>query len=387
MNKKATLVTTPSENQEIVHVNLSKRSYDIAITSGQQDSLVSLLPGWLEKSRFGFHGTGKIILVTDDNVRPLFAEKMESSLKQAGWQTKLHSLTPGEKSKSLDSISKMYDELVNLKADRQTVVIAIGGGVIGDAAGFLASSYTRGLPFVQMPTSLLAQVDSSVGGKVGINHAQGKNLIGAFYQPVGVFIDTDVIQTLPDRDFHSGLAEVVKYGVILDQEFFDYLETNTEGILKREAEVLRHIIARSCQLKADVVEKDEEERTGLRAVLNYGHTFAHAYEALCGYGELMHGEAVSIGMVDASRLAEKRGLIDSESTQRQIDLLTKLNLPVSLPEGSNLDTGKILDRMLLDKKVVGGKLRFVLPDRIGHVEVFTDIDVEDVKSVLERDSV
>ncbi len=387
MNKKATLVTTPSENQEIVHVNLSKRSYDIAITSGQQDSLVSLLPVWLEKSRFGFHGTGKIILVTDDNVRPLFAEKMESSLKQAGWQTKLHSLTPGEKSKSLDSISKMYDELVNLKADRQTVVIAIGGGVIGDAAGFLASSYTRGLPFVQMPTSLLAQVDSSVGGKVGINHAQGKNLIGAFYQPVGVFIDTDVIQTLPDRDFYSGLAEVVKYGVILDQEFFEYLEANTEGILKREAEVLRHIIARSCQLKADVVEQDEEERTGLRAVLNYGHTFAHAYEALCGYGELMHGEAVSIGMVDASRLAEKRGLIDSESTQRQIDLLTKLNLPVSLPEGSNLDTGKILDRMLLDKKVVGGKLRFVLPDRIGHVEVFTDIDVEDVKSVLERDSV
>jgi 3-dehydroquinate synthase len=387
LNKKAILVTTPSENQEIVHVNLSKRSYDIAITSGQQESLVSLLPGWLEKSRFGFHGTGKIILVTDDNVRPLFAENMENSLKQAGWQTKMHSLTPGEKSKSLGSISKMYDELVNLKADRQTVVIAIGGGVIGDAAGFLASSYTRGLPFVQMPTSLLAQVDSSVGGKVGINHAQGKNLIGAFYQPVGVFIDTDVIQTLPDRDFHSGLAEVVKYGVILDQEFFEYLEKNTEGILKREAGVLRHIIARSCRLKADVVEQDEEERTGLRAVLNYGHTFAHAYEALCGYGELMHGEAVSIGMVDASRLAEKRGLIDSESTQRQIELLTKLNLPVSLPEGSNLDTGKILDRMLLDKKVVGGKLRFVLPDQIGHVEVFTDIDVEDVKAVLEREDV
>ena len=202
------------------------------------------------------------------------------SLRRAGWHTGRVDLEPGEQAKSLPVVSRLYDALVELKADRRTVVVAVGGGVVGDTAGFAAATYARGIPFVQVPTTLLAHVDSSVGGKVGINHPQGKNLIGAFHQPLGVFIDTATLATLPDRDYRSGLAEVVKYGVILDEEFFDFLESNIAGVNRREPEILRRIIARSCRLKADVVEKDEFEVTGLRALLNYGHTFAHAYEAL-----------------------------------------------------------------------------------------------------------
>jgi len=237
---------------------------------------------------------------------------------------------------------------------------------------------------VQVPTSLLAHVDSSVGGKVGVNHPQAKNLIGAFYQPLGVFIDTSTLETLPERDYRSGLAEVVKYGVILDAQFFQYLEQNIEGLNQRTADVLRTVIARCCELKAEVVEQDEHERTGLRAILNYGHTFAHAFEALCGYGELMHGEAVSIGMVYASYLAEKLNLISHQETERQIQLLQVLGLPVSLPEGTQLNTEDIMDRMKLDKKTVGGQLRFVLPTCLGRVEVFKEIPEELVREVLEQ---
>jgi 3-dehydroquinate synthase len=196
----------------------------------------------------------------------------------------------------------LYDQLVDMAADRRTIVVAIGGGVTGDLAGFVAATYARGLRFVQVPTTLLSMVDSSVGGKTGINHPRGKNLIGAFHQPIGVLIDLTTLTTLPDREYRSGLAEVVKYGVILDHEFFDYLEKNVEGLNARTPEVLRHVVARSCELKADVVRQDEYETTGLRAVLNYGHTFGHAFEALSGYGGLLHGEAVSIGMICASRL-------------------------------------------------------------------------------------
>ena len=254
--------------------------------------------------------------------------------------------------------------------------------MVGDAAGFLAATYARGLPFVQVPTTLLADVDSSVGGKVGINHPRAKNLIGAFHQPIGVFIDTAVLSSLPDREYFSGLAEVVKYGVILDADFFKYLEEHAAALKNRDAVVLRHAIARSCRLKADVVEKDEYERTGLRAVLNYGHTFAHAYEALVGYGELLHGEAVSIGMVQASRLAERIGLIDPTITQRQVELLQTLGLPTSAPESTQWTIDDILDRMRLDKKTLAGQLRFILPTRMGHVQLFDDVAEEEVRAVL-----
>ena len=270
-----------------------------------------------------------------------------------------------------------------MKADRRTVVVAVGGGVIGDLAGFVTATYARGIPFVQVPTTLLAQVDSSVGGKVGINHPQGKNLIGAFYQPLGVFLDTAVLDTLPPRDYRSGLAEVVKYGVILDEKFFAYLESNLAGINLRTPEVLRHIIARCCRLKADIVERDEFERTGVRAVLNYGHTFAHAFEALGGYGALLHGEAVSIGMTHAARLAEKLGRVDTTTAARQASLLEAVGLPTRLPESMKLSPDAILNSMRLDKKTVSGRLRFVLPSRLGHVELVDNVAESDVRAVLD----
>lgn len=367
--------------EQSVRVNLGPRSYEIRICSGKLPSIAVDATRWLE-SRFGTDSTGhSAIVVTDRNVAQ-HAKVVRTGLDQAGWKTELVELEPGEPTKSLDVISRLYDTLVEMKADRRTAVLAVGGGVIGDAAGFLASTYGRGVPFIQVPTTLLADVDSSVGGKVGINHPSAKNLIGSFYQPLGVFIDTSVLDTLPDRDYRSGLAEVVKYGVILDAEFFEYLEQNVDAINRRDAAVLRRVIARCCQLKADVVEQDEHERTGLRAVLNYGHTFCHAFEALSGYGELLHGEAVSIGMLYASRLAELRGFIPAELTARQQALLSGLQIPTRLPDPSRCPADAIIQKMLLDKKTVGGQLRFVLPTKLGHVETFGDVPEADVRQVI-----
>ena len=369
-----------------VNVALGPRSYHISVVSHQFDRFAETLETWMSQSP-AYHnaiqeGHKTAFIVTDRNLSKLHTPHIEKSLTAQGWKWETAIIEPGEKSKSLPVISELYDRLVAMKADRQTVLIAVGGGVTGDAGGFVAATYVRGLPFVQVPTSLLAHVDSSVGGKVGVNHSQAKNLIGAFYQPVGVFIDTSTLETLPERDYRSGLAEVVKYGVILDAKFFHYLEENVTGLNERDPEVLRNIIARSCELKAEVVEQDEHERTGLRAILNYGHTFAHAFEALCGYGELMHGEAVAIGMIYASTLAEKLDLISKHDTERQIHLLSALGLPVQLPEGVSLSADDIIDRMKLDKKTVGGKLRFVLPTCLGRVEVFKEIQEALVREVL-----
>lgn len=365
-----------------VSVSLGDHSYEIVIGSGNLTGIAGRIAewgdrfgGWPQKGR-------KAVIVTDENVRP-HAEAVQHSLAVDDWETELIVIEPGERSKRLEVVSDMYDRLVAMHADRRTLVVAVGGGVVGDAAGFLAATYARGLPFVQAPTSLLADVDSSVGGKVGINHPQAKNLIGAFHQPIGVFIDTDALCTLPDHEYRSGLAEVIKYGVILDAEFFEFLETNVEGLIGRDAVVLRHAIARSCRLKADIVEQDEFERTGLRAKLNYGHTFAHAYEALAGYGELLHGEAVAIGMIDASRLAQRRGLIDSSLTERQVRLLEAVGLPTSASRSADWSPDDVLARMRLDKKTLGGKLRFILPTQLGHVELFSDVPEADVCAVLE----
>lgn len=326
---------------------------------------------------------GSACLVTDGNVEPIYAGPLATALTHRGWRVETVTLEAGEKSKRLDVVSGVYDRLVEMRADRQTVLIALGGGVVGDAGGFAAATYARGIPFFQVPTTLLAQVDSSVGGKVGINHDEGKNLIGAFYQPMGVVIDVATLNTLPGRDYRSGLAEVVKYGVILDDEFFAYLESNIDGLNARDAGVLRNVVSRSCRLKADVVQEDEEERSGLRAVLNYGHTFAHAFEALAGYGELLHGEAVSIGMVYASGLAERLGRIPPDATARQVELLQALGLPVSLPTSTEWNAYELLERMRLDKKTAGGSLRFVLPTRIGHVELVDGVPEPVVIELLE----
>lgn len=367
-----------------VNVDLGLRSYGIRIVSGELAETAKFVTEWCQRLPGSGANTRTALLVTDRNIAGSHAETVRAGFADAGWIIYTAELEAGEQSKALSVINTMYDTLVEHRADRYTLVIAVGGGVVGDAAGFVAATYARGLPFVQVPTTLLAQVDSSVGGKVGVNHPKGKNLIGAFHQPLGVLIDTDTLNTLPDRDYRSGLAEVVKYGVILDAEFFARLESDRDALNARDAGVLREVVARCCRLKADVVEQDEQERTGLRAVLNYGHTFAHAYEALSGYGELMHGEAVSIGMVHASRLAERLGLIDAAATSRQVDLLRSLHLPTELSSGGQFTTDDVLQRMKLDKKTVAGQLRFVLPQRIGHVEVFTDVAEQDVRAVLDE---
>ncbi len=264
-------------------------------------------------------------------------------------------------------------------ADRKTLLVAVGGGVVGDLAGFVAATYARGISFAQVPTTLLAQVDSSVGGKVGVNLPQAKNMVGAFWQPAAVLVDTQTLQTLPEREYRSGLAEVVKYGVIMDAEFFAKLESETEELVHRQHDVLQTVIARCCRLKADVVEADEREETGRRAILNYGHTFAHAFEAVAGYGQLLHGEAVSIGMMCAARLAERLRMVDSEFVLRQRALLIALSLPVATPE---LDQDKLIDAMGYDKKAAHGKLRFVLPTELGTVKMVECVDLNDVRAAL-----
>ena len=366
-----------------VNVDLAERSYDIRICSDQLSAVGDSVADWLDE-RLGASSTQQSALVVTDRNVAGHANVVRASLAAAGFRVELAELEPGEKTKSLSVISGLYERMVEMKADRRTVVVAVGGGVIGDASGFLAATYNRGVPFVQIPTTLLADVDSSVGGKVGVNLAAAKNLIGSFYQPLGVFIDTSVLSTLPDRDYRSGLAEVVKYGVILDAEFFDFLEENVDGINAREPAVLRRIIARSCELKAHVVKEDEYERTGLRAVLNYGHTYAHAFEALAGYGELMHGEAVSVGMLYASRLAEKRGLIDADMTARQRNLLEQIGAMTDLPDPAAFSTDDILSKMRLDKKTVGGQLRLILPTKMGHVTTFMDVPESDVTAVVDE---
>ncbi len=368
---------------QTVSVALADRSYDIHIESGCLARLAEIVEPW--GVRFGRGAALRSgVIISDSNVR-VHAETARRSLVEGGWRTEVIELPPGEPTKNLAVISSIYDRLVEFAADRRTVVFAVGGGVIGDAAGFAAASYNRGLPFIQCPTTLLANVDSSVGGKVGVNHPKAKNLIGAFHQPLGVVIDPSVLETLPVREYRAGLAEVVKYGVILDAEFFDWLAANQLAVNARDPQALLRMIARSCRLKADVVEHDEYERTGLRAVLNYGHTFGHAFEALAGYGELLHGEGVAIGMIYASRLAEALGRVDAQFTQRQVDLLTGIGLPTELPAGCDWPTDDVIDRMRLDKKSEAGKLRFVLPTRMGHVELVDGVDEALVRRVLERE--
>jgi len=355
-----------------VRVNLGPRGYDIAIASGDRAGL-----GPFVRQRVS--GTLAFV-VGDTNTRP-HAEAAAASLVAAGFRPVVELLAAGESSKSLAVASRLYDRLADLNADRKTLVAAVGGGVVGDLAGFVAATFNRGLPLLMVPTTLLAMVDSSVGGKVGVNHPRAKNLIGAFHQPVGVWIDTATLATLSDREYRSGLAEVVKYGVILDANLFAWLEANVDAILGREPDAVRQIVARCCRLKADVVEKDEREETGLRAVLNYGHTFAHAFETVGGYGAWLHGEAVSAGMVCASRLAERRGLVPADVTARQVRLLRGLGLPVA-PKPWPVE--ELLRVMRSDKKSVAGRLRLVLPRRLGEVALFDNVPEDEVQRVLEE---
>jgi 3-dehydroquinate synthase len=357
---------------QTVRVSLAERSYDIEIGRGN----LAALPDFLRRRTESEHA----LIITDSTVDELYADAAGDALVEEGWEASVLVFEPGEPSKSTEAADDLWNAMLAEGADRQSIVLAMGGGVAGDLAGFVAATFARGLDLFQVPTTLLAQVDSSVGGKVGVNLPGAKNMVGAFWQPRGVLIDVGVLDTLPDREYRAGLAEVVKYGVILDADFFAYLEEQVDAINRKDPAVLANIVQRCCRLKADVVEQDERETTGLRAVLNYGHTFAHAFEALGEYEALLHGEAVAAGMRCAIRLAERLGRIDAATVAWHDALLDALQLTTEPPEA---DGQELLRLMYRDKKVAAGRLRFILPDRIGHVELVDDVREEDVLAALE----
>ncbi len=349
------------------------RSYDIVCGRG-------VLAGI--GARLAAAGVQRAVIVTDAVVAESHGRKVADSLAAAEIQALALTVPSGEASKSVGEAARLWAALADHAVDRSTHVVAVGGGVVGDLAGFVAATFARGLPVWQVPTTLVAQVDSAIGGKTGINLESGKNLVGAFWQPSGVFSDIDTLATLPRREYVSGLAEVVKYGMIFDPGFFDWLEAHATALVGREPGPIEHAVERSAALKAAVVECDEREITGARAALNYGHTFAHAFETAAGYGRLLHGEAVAIGMSCAARLAAEMGRISAEIVARQDRLLMALGLPVNLAAAGPLDPNALLAVMARDKKSLGGRLRFVLPSRIGAVELVGNVDELVVRRVL-----
>ena len=359
------------QKSSVVQVSLGERSYTIEIGAGNLSQLGAIFNTSVQ--------AGHVVVLSDQNVVSLYAEQIAELMADCGKTVDLLVVEPGEESKSIAFAEWLWERLLELGTDRHSVVMAVGGGVVGDLAGFVAATYARGIRFFQVPTTLLAQVDSSVGGKVGINLVGGKNMVGAFHQPVGVLIDTQTLDTLDDAQYLAGLGEVVKYGISLDAELFELLENNIERIQRRDHVLLTEIIARCCRIKANIVEQDERETTGLRAKLNYGHTFAHAYETLAGYGTLLHGTAVAIGLVDAARLAHRMGRVDGDFVERQSTLNSRLGLPIRF-EGTDPD--RIIELMMHDKKTVRGTLRFVLPIAIGQCELVSGVSVELVREIL-----
>ena len=357
-----TLVPPANVFNTTVQVALAERSYSIFIGRDLARSLPLRLGQCCAKSRHA-------VIICDAHVGP-FSQRYCSELQLAGYRLTRLTVPSGEASKSLAEAARLWEAMLTEHTDRGSVVIAIGGGVVGDLAGFVAASFTRGLPLVQIPTTLLSHVDSSVGGKTGVNMPQAKNMIGAFWQPSLVVIDTDSLVTLPHREFVSGLAEVVKYGVILNPDLLVYLEHNIATILIKDPVAIAHLVAESCRAKASVVQQDERETTGLRAILNYGHTFAHALESVVGYGQLLHGEAVSIGMHMAACLAYQLGRVPLSFVERQRRLLIALQLPTQF---NDAESDKLWSAMQHDKKVEHGQLRFILPTRFGHVELVPGI--------------
>lgn len=356
-----------------VRVNLGPRSYPIHIGSG----LVKDLGNYMK----AFHYGKKALLISNPAVSALYGDVVKESLVRSGFEVVAAEIGDGEEHKTLATAEKLYDLAFSRELDRRCPVVALGGGVVGDVAGFVAATYLRGVPFIQVPTTLLAQVDSSVGGKVAVNHPKGKNIIGAFYQPGLVLADTDTLGTLPAREIKSGLAEVVKYGVIWNAGFFAWLEENIGKLLGGDQEALAVAVWESCGIKARVVEEDETEQ-GLRAILNYGHTVGHAVEALTEYKRFTHGEAVGIGMAAAARLAEALGMLKTSDRLRIVNLVRETGLPVDLPEG--LSPEDMIESFYHDKKVTGGRLTFVLPEGIGRVIVRKDVKENLLLALLQQ---
>ena len=326
----------------------------------------------------------RAVIVSDQSVNATHAKTVAEALQDASITIDHLTIPSGEASKSLAEAERLWNEFARLKIDRKTAILAVGGGVIGDLTGFVAATFSRGLDFWQVPTTLVAQVDSAIGGKTGVNLPAGKNLVGAFWQPRGVVADISTLTTLPDREYVSGLAEVVKYGMILDTDFFHWLEDNALRVRDREKRSVAHIVRRSAELKTLVVERDEREITGLRACLNYGHTFAHAFETATGYGTLLHGEAVSLGMMAAASLACSMNRIDQLVVDRQQKLLETLGLPVLTTTLNGIENDDLLGIMSRDKKSIGGKLRFILPSTIGEVETVDNVCHEFIVSAINK---
>lgn len=358
----------PSASKQ-VQVNLGDRSYPIYIGSGeiQQIDIASHVQGQ------------KVLIVTNETIAPLYLDLVEKQF--SGKQVDVVVLADGEQYKNLECLNLIFDQLIAKHHDRKTTLVALGGGVIGDMTGFAAACYQRGVPFIQIPTTLLAQVDSSVGGKTAVNHALGKNMIGAFYQPQAVVIDTDTLSTLSDREFCAGLAEVVKYGLIIDSDFFNWLEANLEALLNRDQQALAYAIELSCVSKSRVVAADETEQ-GVRAILNLGHTFGHAIETFQQYKEWIHGEAVAAGIVMAAELSAMAGDLSSNDLQRIKDILKACSLPVAPPSGMAAED--FMRLMVRDKKVLDGKLRLVLMKSLGNAYVSGQFSVDDLQAVLEQ---
>ncbi|OGW52923.1 MAG: 3-dehydroquinate synthase [Nitrospirae bacterium RBG_13_43_8] len=356
---------------EKVRVELGERSYDIIIGSNILSSIgVFLKP-------FGF--SPKVAVVSNPTVYPLYGGVVATSLEKAGFDILTVTIPDGEEYKDLLWVEHIYNMLLKAKLDRSSCIVALGGGVIGDITGFVASTYMRGISYIQMPTTLLAQVDSSVGGKTGVNHKLGKNMIGTFWQPRLVRVDVETLKTLQKREFLAGIAEVIKYGVIWDEELFDFLEAKRKKILNLDREALMYVIKRSCEIKAEVVSKDERE-SGLRAILNFGHTIGHAIETVTGYRKYLHGEAVAIGMHLEAKLAGMLNLFDDRKTLRIKALIDAYNLPSEMPQG--IDVDHVLSAMELDKKAVAGKLRFVLPEKIGKVRIQKGVAEKVIRDLL-----
>jgi 3-dehydroquinate synthase len=349
-----TLQAQPNPVQ--VDIRLAERSYPIVIGSG----LLGIADTWKK-----LPSASAAVIISNTAVAPLYAARLKAALQARYAQVVLLELPDGEVYKDWPTLQRIFDTLLQSQCDRRTILFALGGGVVGDMTGFAAASYMRGVPFVQVPTTLLAQVDSSVGGKTAINHPLGKNMIGAFYQPQLVVCDLDVLKTLPDREMGAGLAEVIKYGPIADMAFMTWIEANLDALLAKDSVALAHAIQRSCEIKADVVGQDEREQ-GLRAILNFGHTFGHAIESGLGYGQWLHGEGVGCGMVMAAHLSERLNLVDAAFVKRLTLLIGRAGLPTRAPVLREKDNaGRYLELMRVDKKSEAGEIRFVLIDGPG----------------------
>lgn len=339
---------------ETLTVDFGDRSYPIHVGAGIMERTGELL------QQAGLRG--KVAVITNPTVAQLYLDPIHEALVEAGFQVLPVLIADGEEHKTLKSLATIYDRLIAERFERKSCVLALGGGVIGDLAGFAAATYLRGVPYVQVPTTLLAQVDSSVGGKTAVNHEDGKNLIGAFYQPKLVLIDVTVLRSLPRRELVAGLAEVIKYGIIADPHLFELLEQKMEKIIGLERELLTQIIVTSCAIKARVVEADERE-DDYRAVLNFGHTIGHALESATGYRQFLHGEAVGVGIVKAAALSVQQGFCDQRSFERVIKLVKKAGLPAEIPTGVSMQ--HLIQGMEVDKKAAGGKIKFVICEGIG----------------------